>query len=195
MLMAAIAACPTYSEAYNNLGVLQRDVGAVHVSLTSSGQCLLSASAGSCPRSAQCPQAPRRSSGVLSVGSTLKAGTSFGNARALLAQEAIAAYDKCLELQPGSRNAGQNRLLALNYVHPGELPMVCAEHEEWGIEFQANFEPLPPLSPEGQDLHRRLTVGYLSPDFFTHSVSYFAEAPLTHHNPERCVSLPVHPPW
>jgi predicted O-linked N-acetylglucosamine transferase (SPINDLY family) len=24
-------------------------------------------------------------------------------------------------------------------------------------------------------------VGYVSPDFFTHSVSYFAEAPLTHH--------------
>ena len=35
MLMAAIAACPTYSEAYNNLGVLHRDVGAVNVSLTS----------------------------------------------------------------------------------------------------------------------------------------------------------------
>lgn len=26
-------------------------------------------------------------------------------------------------------------------------------------------------------------VGYISPDLFTHSVSYFAEAPLTHHNP------------
>lgn len=24
-------------------------------------------------------------------------------------------------------------------------------------------------------------MGYVSPDFFTHSVSYFAEAPLTHH--------------
>ncbi len=28
---------------------------------------------------------------------------------------------------------------------------------------------------------RRLTVGYVSPDLFTHSVSYFAEAPLRHH--------------
>lgn len=25
-------------------------------------------------------------------------------------------------------------------------------------------------------------VGYLSPDLFTHSVSYFAEAPLRHHD-------------
>lgn len=28
-------------------------------------------------------------------------------------------------------------------------------------------------------------VGYVSPDMFTHSVSYFAEAPLGHHNPLR----------
>ena len=29
MLMAAISASPSYAEAYNNLGVLQRDVGAI----------------------------------------------------------------------------------------------------------------------------------------------------------------------
>ena len=28
-------------------------------------------------------------------------------------------------------------------------------------------------------------VGYVSPDMFTHSVSYFAEAPLGFHNPAR----------
>lgn len=32
---------------------------------------------------------------------------------------------------------------------------------------------------------RALVVGYVSPDLFTHSVSYFAEAPLTHHRQER----------
>ena len=31
MLMAAVSASPTYAEAYNNLGVLQRDVGTVEV--------------------------------------------------------------------------------------------------------------------------------------------------------------------
>lgn len=29
LLTAAITSCPTYAEAYNNLGVLQRDVGAI----------------------------------------------------------------------------------------------------------------------------------------------------------------------
>jgi len=32
MLQAAIAAAPEYAEAYNNLGVLQREVGAIKVS-------------------------------------------------------------------------------------------------------------------------------------------------------------------
>lgn len=34
--------------------------------------------------------------------------------------EAIASYSRSLELSPDSRNAGQNRLLALNYLYPGK---------------------------------------------------------------------------
>lgn len=29
---------------------------------------------------------------------------------------------------------------------------------------------------------RPLVIGYVSPDYFTHSVSYFIEAPLAHHD-------------
>ena len=116
-------------------------------------------------------------------------------------REAIASYSRSLELSPDSRNAGQNRLLALNYVYPGEDPVVCRAHEEWGARFQRLHPCLPPLlaaasgeeaggavgAPLGTapllDLRpdRPLVVGYVSPDFFTHSVSYFAEAPLTRH--------------
>lgn len=35
------------------------------------------------------------------------------------------------------------------------------------------------------DKTRLLTVGYISPDLYTHSVSYFAEAPITHHDSKR----------
>lgn len=86
---------------------------------------------------------------------------------------------------PEARNAGQNRLLALNYIFPGEQASVCGDHEKWGIEFQQQFEQLPAREAEGQEPERQLVVGYISPDFFTHSVSYFAEAPLTHHSAER----------
>lgn len=33
-----------------------------------------------------------------------------------------------------------------------------------------------------KDVDRPLTIGYISPDYFTHSVSYFIEAPLVHHD-------------
>lgn len=33
-----------------------------------------------------------------------------------------------------------------------------------------------------KDLDRPLVIGYVSPDYFTHSVSYFIEAPLVYHN-------------
>jgi protein O-GlcNAc transferase len=121
-------ACPTYAEAYNNLGVLQRDIGAI--------------------------------------------------------ADAINSYSRCLEITPDSRNAGQNRLLALNYMYHGEDALVCDAHVEWGARFAALHTPLPPLTP-GLDVdldpERRLHVGYISPDLFTHSVSYFAHAPLGHH--------------
>ena len=48
-------------------------------------------------------------------------------------QEAIGSYERCLELAPQSRNAGQNRLLALNYIMPGEDAAVCTAHTEWSV--------------------------------------------------------------
>lgn len=98
---------------------------------------------------------------------------------------AISSYEQCLKLMPAARNAGQNRLLALNYIHQGEEPAVCAAHLEWGDQLQAATTPLPPPLPPAAAAAakaRPLRVGYMSPDFYTHSVSYFAEAPLTHHS-------------
>jgi predicted O-linked N-acetylglucosamine transferase (SPINDLY family) len=103
------------------------------------------------------------------------------------AAAAVAAYEACLALDPDSRNAGQNRLLALNYVTPGEGAACCAAHAAWGRRFQELHPRLPPLAlaDVDPDPARPLVVGYLSPDLCTHSVSYFAEAPLTWHDPAR----------
>jgi predicted O-linked N-acetylglucosamine transferase (SPINDLY family) len=116
--------------------------------------------------------------------------------------EAIASYGRCLELDPASKNAAQNRLLALNYSHEADAASVGAAHREWGeaamrsllaaaattgaalahsMGTNQNQEPevdqdcyfSAPLSAA-----RPLRVGFVSPDFFTHSVSYFIEAPL-----------------
>lgn len=156
LLQAALLAWPGYAEAHNNLGVLQRDMGSI--------------------------------------------------------PEALASYETCLKLDADNRNAGQNRLLALNYIYPGEDPMVCEAHAAWGHQFQQQFNPLPPLQhtdplADSADVaapgeiaaeladesttdsahvsSAPLVVGYISPDLFTHSVSYFAQAPLRHHHSSR----------
>lgn len=97
---------------------------------------------------------------------------------------ALSSYERCLSLCPSSRNAGQNRLLALNYVCHGEEQHVSAAHAAWGRDFQAQYPPLQALTRADvdDDPLRPLRIGYVSPDLFTHSVSYFAEAPLTHHD-------------
>eukprot|EP00898_Chlorokybus_atmophyticus_P005952 jgi/Chlat1/6358/Chrsp44S05822 len=96
--------------------------------------------------------------------------------------EAIAAYEQCLAIDPDSRNAGQNRLLALNYIQEtAEDDVLYHAHKEWGDRFQRLFALCPPPL-QSADRDRPITIGYVSPDFFTHSVSYFIMAPLLHHS-------------
>ena len=54
-------------------------------------------------------------------------------------------------------------------------------HLKWGDAFQKAFTPYHSYEV---DLSRRrqLRIGYVSPDFFTHSVSYFIEPLLKNHS-------------
>lgn len=118
--------------------------------------------------------------------------------------DAIRSYEDCLKIDPTSRNAGQNRLLALNSVCRAHqtaeetMEAVWQAHREWGDMFAAqhqqeryttwaNAKHLSRAMTEAQRLSsaRPLRIGYISADFFTHSVSYFIESPLRFANPSR----------
>ncbi|XP_043701507.1 probable UDP-N-acetylglucosamine--peptide N-acetylglucosaminyltransferase SPINDLY isoform X1 [Telopea speciosissima] len=94
---------------------------------------------------------------------------------------AIEAYDQCLKIDPDSRNAGQNRLLAMNYINEGNDDKLFEAHRDWGRRFMKLY-PLYTSWDNPKDPERPLVVGYVSPDYFTHSVSYFIEAPLVLHD-------------
>jgi hypothetical protein len=98
--------------------------------------------------------------------------------------QAIQSYEECSRLCPTSVNAFQNRLLALNYIYPGESQFVCDAHAQWGAAHDATVTRLPAIDPAEWPTAAdgRLRVGYVSPDLHRHSVSYFAEAPLLLHN-------------
>lgn len=52
---------------------------------------------------------------------------------------------------------------------------------DWGQRFMRLYSQYTSWD-NPKDPERPLVVGYVSPDFFTHSVSYFIEAPLAHHD-------------
>ncbi|KAI4348936.1 hypothetical protein L6164_009596 [Bauhinia variegata] len=94
---------------------------------------------------------------------------------------AINAYEQCLKIDPDSRNAGQNRLLAMNYIDEGNDDKLFEAHRDWGRRFMRLY-PQYTSWDNSKDPERPLVIGYVSPDYFTHSVSYFIEAPLIYHD-------------
>lgn len=96
-------------------------------------------------------------------------------------EEAIKCYEKCLAINFLSRNAGQNRLLALNYLTTLDVDAVFKAHKEWGSLFVQQFAQYTEYR-NSLDVNRPLRIGYMSPDFFVHSVSYFIETILSSHN-------------
>ncbi|MFN2309807.1 MAG: tetratricopeptide repeat protein [Gammaproteobacteria bacterium] len=116
------------------------------------------------------------------------AGAHDGLGTALCMQgrfaEAIAATREGLKYTPGRLNGWSNLLLTLNYLPELDNASLADEHRTWGERFG---------DPPGKYLHhrnpknpgRRLRVGYVSPDFRTHSVAFFAEPLLSAHDPEQ----------
>lgn len=112
--------------------------------------------------------------------------SNYGNvlkSRGLIA-EAVAAYRKGLEYDPNYREIYCNLLFALNYMADASPEAIFQAHLDWARTFeQPILETIPrPVFANSRDPGRRLRVGYISPDFKTHSVSHFFEPLLTAHD-------------
>ncbi|OGI39689.1 MAG: hypothetical protein A2140_03810 [Candidatus Muproteobacteria bacterium RBG_16_62_13] len=110
-----------------------------------------------------------------------EAANNLGNALIRLG-EISAAIQVLSDVQadsPAYASARDNLLLALNY-DPARTPENIADaHREWGRQFPV------PTSPTPRPRQERLRIGYLSPDFSLHSVAFFIEPVLRHHNREQ----------
>jgi predicted O-linked N-acetylglucosamine transferase (SPINDLY family) len=96
--------------------------------------------------------------------------------------EALQVYERAAALvgDSGDVIVEQNRLMAMNYserVAPGEL---LAAHRAFGTVAAARVVRAPLPFANVPDAERRLRVGYVSPDFRNHSVSFFFE-PIVEH--------------
>jgi protein O-GlcNAc transferase len=93
--------------------------------------------------------------------------------------EAVACYRQALALKPDYPGAHSNLLSSLNYhmtLPPGEL---LAAHRRWD---ERHGTAARTHHANRRDPDRRLRIGYVSPDFRRHSVAFFLEPLLRHHD-------------
>lgn len=95
--------------------------------------------------------------------------------------EACERYRAALKANPDNAILHSNLLLALNYLPDITPDQLYREHVKWS-RHHAKLISAPTSFSNSRNPHRRLRVGYLSPDFRIHSVSYFIESILAHHD-------------
>jgi len=95
---------------------------------------------------------------------------------------AIAEFRQAVALQPDYAKAHSNLLFTLHYRAGEDAAAIADEHRRWN---QQHGEPLKQyIKPHTNDRnpHRRLRIGYVSPDFHDHVVGRFALPLLANHD-------------
>jgi predicted O-linked N-acetylglucosamine transferase (SPINDLY family) len=97
-------------------------------------------------------------------------------------EEGFRLMHAAVQMAPDDRSVHSLRLFFLNYFDDQPPERVLDEHRRWesGVERGPGFS-----FPPAPDPARRLRIGYLSPDFKRHSVSFFVDCFLEHHDRSR----------
>ena len=156
----AIALKPDYAEAYNNLGTTLKELGRLDEAEASYMHAIA--------------LKPDYSEVYNNLGVTFQ---ELGRI-----EEALANYNEAIDLKVNFFKAYSNKNLCLNYSSNWTSLFIYHQH----LEFEKQFDGLkivPTLSlPVKKNFGERLRIGYVSGDFRNHSVAYFFEPLLQHHN-------------
>jgi len=168
-LEAAVSACqnalalqPDYAEAHNNLGNALKGLGRLEEAVASYHKAL------------------KLKSDYVKAHSNL--GTALKDQGRL--EEAMAAYNRALELKPDYADVHSNLLFSMHYDARYTQRDIVAESRRWDAIHAVPCSPderTHPTDPD-PDPDRRLRVGYVSPDFREHSVSYFLAPVIAGHD-------------
>lgn len=93
--------------------------------------------------------------------------------------EAESHFRQAVALAPTNHTLHSNLLLCLNYSDRISRPDVYRAHLEWAQRLPPRSVPPPSINA---DRNRKLRIGYVSPDFVTHSVAFFIEPILREHD-------------
>lgn len=102
---------------------------------------------------------------------------------------AVACLHRALQCKPDFARAHSNLVLTLQYQEYVTLAGLFAAHAEFdqrhAVSLQATWQP----HANGRDPHRRLRVGFVSPDFAQHPVGTFLIRALESMDPRGCETV------
>ena len=94
---------------------------------------------------------------------------------------AIHYYKEALKLKPDYHQAHSNLLFTLQYQVNNDPQGVYEQHLDWNETHAKALKKDIQVYENDTSLERRLRIGYVSPDFRSHSCAYFLESLLTAH--------------
>ena len=98
--------------------------------------------------------------------------------------EAVASFRLAVELKPDSHTAHSNLLYTLLFCPGYDSRAILEEHRLWNRRLAEPMARLIQPHPNDCDSHRRLRVGYVSPDFCDHAQAFFTVPLLSAHDHE-----------
>ena len=99
--------------------------------------------------------------------------------------QAISHYEKALALKPSYAAVHSNLLYSLSYKHDIEPQKLFEAHKQWTQQHAQSLINAVKTHNNNTQADRCLRIGYLSPDFRTHSVAFFIEPILANHNRDK----------
>jgi protein O-GlcNAc transferase len=153
---------PSYSETYNNLGVLFQEKSRFDDALAGFQKAL-----------------ELDSNSIRALNNLANIYTEMGQT-----DKAEGYFRRLLQIDPHLYFIHSNLLLAMNYNPRHDMDGLFSEHLRFAERLAEQFSPIGFYENE-RSVHRRLKIGYVSPDFRRHSVAYFIEPVIKAHDREQ----------
>lgn len=96
--------------------------------------------------------------------------------------EAMALIRTVITAAPDNARAHSDLLRMLNYADGQDADAVAAAHRDWNRQHAAALSAAAPTHANTREPQRRLRVGFVSPYFRKHAVSFFLEPVIEHHD-------------
>ncbi|KPK24820.1 MAG: hypothetical protein AMJ61_13290 [Desulfobacterales bacterium SG8_35_2] len=159
----ALSLKPDYAEAHYNLGTVLKDQGKLEGAVASYRRAL--------------SLKPDYAEAHNNLGNALKDQGKL--------EEAIASYRQALVLKHDYLEVHSNLLFCLNYKADVSQKEIYNESQQWNERFVPLFQTDRIKHTNSLNPDRRLRIGYVSPDFRSHSVAFFIEPVIRAHNREK----------